>query len=343
MKLKLFAIALAALASGQAFVSHAMDVEGKVFLGCNGNANNFGLVGFTEKWELTSEDGVVYTGTFDFMKSENLQFSFYIVDADYDADGVCPVDYGNFIQVGPGKPGRFTVVNTGFYEKYGYFYNDDLLFNNGEIGDGAWQLPSTDDADGNKQLGWNGGSITFTVDFSGELPKVAMETYYDPATGNYSVWYFNTKEGAWPDDGSDQLRPETDNPLVLKGQFGVGKDCFAVNIAVSGRYLVPSTDGETPTGSDMAVFGDGGVFTGKVALSPNPWYWTCGSWPGGDVEVTFDIMSGTVTFTTDVETDGIAVVTADDGATPAYDINGLRVSPESKGIKIVKGKKMITL
>lgn len=337
------ALGLAAILCGQTFTSYAMDVEGKLFLGCNGNGNNFGLVGFTHDWELSSDNGTVFTGTFSFLRTENLQFCFYIVTDEYDENGVCPVEPGNFLIVGPGQKDRFQLVNTGFDEYYGYFCNPELSFNRGALGDGAWQIPSYTDENNDIRFGWNGGSISFTVDFSGDLPVVSMDTYYNPHTGDYSVWCFNYDGMAWPDDGSDQLKPQENAPLILDGNFTVPENHFAVNIKVGDSFLVPSDDGETPLASDLEIFGESGSFSGKVALSSEPWFWTCKSWPGGDVEVVFDIMGGSITFSTDVPTDGIDSVAADKADIPAYDLNGLRLSPETKGIRIIKGKKMIML
>ena len=146
----------------------AADIEGNLFLGCNGNKNNFGLTGFTRDWQLSTEDGIIYTGTFEFLPVENLQFCFYAVDAEFDAEGVCPVEPGNFTIYGPGRPDRFSVINIGFDEGDGYDYIDEgLTF----TGDGAWQI--TD---------WPGGSINFTVDFSKEESQVtAITTAYKEA------------------------------------------------------------------------------------------------------------------------------------------------------------------
>ena len=146
----------------------ATDIKGKLFLGCNGNKNNFGLTGFTRDWQLSTDDGIVYTGTFEFLPVENLQFCFYEVDADFDTEGVCPVEPGNFTIYGPGRPDRFSIVNIGFDEGDGYDYIDEgLTF----TGDGAWQI--TD---------WPGGSISFTVDFSKEESQVtAITTAYAEA------------------------------------------------------------------------------------------------------------------------------------------------------------------
>ena len=163
---KIFTVfATALIMCSSLFTAQAADIAGNLFLGCNGNRNNFGLTGFTRDWQLSTDDGIVYTGTFEFLPVENLQFCFYDVKAEYNDEGICPVEPGNFKIYGPGRPDRFSVINIGFDEGDGYDYIDEgLTF----TGDGAWQI--TD---------WPGGSISFTVDFSKEESQVtAITTAY---------------------------------------------------------------------------------------------------------------------------------------------------------------------
>lgn len=160
---KIFTTLALGLVLGSAVsIAGAADVAGKVFLGCNGNKNNFGLTGFTSEWQLDEIDDGVYAGTFSFLAVENLQFCFYAVDADYDEEGVCPVEPGHFVIYGPGRPDRFSVVNIGFDEGDGFYYLDEgLTF----TGDGAWQIAD-----------WPGGAISFTVDFNKDENQVSLLT-----------------------------------------------------------------------------------------------------------------------------------------------------------------------
>lgn len=163
---KLLTTLAAVAAASPLFGAYAAEGEGKIFLGCNGNRNNFGLTGFTREWQLAETEPGVFAGSFSFLPVEALQFCFYEVEADYDAEGVCPVEADNFTIYGPGRPGRFSTMNIGFDESaIGWFVDEGLTF----TGDGAWQI--TD---------WPGGAITFTVDFNKEESQVSLFTEVNP-------------------------------------------------------------------------------------------------------------------------------------------------------------------
>lgn len=133
-------------------VFSAKAVEGGVYL--SGPFNYYGMTGFSDKWELTSEDGDVYTGTFD-IPSEKLIFNItnYIEDGNYTI-------FGSRAREG-------SRVSFEFEEGDGCF--EASMAYAGE-GDWAWE-------------DWPGGAVTFRIDLSLETPVVTVTTFVNPMTG----------------------------------------------------------------------------------------------------------------------------------------------------------------
>lgn len=146
--MKRFGFVVATALTILGFVVPAKAVEGRVCLG--GPFNYYGMMGFSEKWELTTEDGNLYQGTFN-IPADKLIFCFYdSVDEDHFA-----------IYGAPGRDGSRTSFS--FEEQNGIFSSVLQV-----SGMGDWAVED-----------WPGGEVSFAIDF-GQVP----ETVYVSTTVN---------------------------------------------------------------------------------------------------------------------------------------------------------------
>lgn len=127
-------------------------VDGKIYLACP--SNYFGFMGFSDKWEMTSEDGELYTGAF-IIPADKLDF--YIED--YVGEGNYTI-YGSSAREGSRQRFNFTEEN-GEYR---------AMFES--VGQGDWAFEE-----------WPGGQLTFSIDFGKEPPVVTVSTTVNPETG----------------------------------------------------------------------------------------------------------------------------------------------------------------
>lgn len=127
-------------------------VDGKIYLACP--SNYFGFMGFSDKWELTSEDGNLYTGTFT-IPADKLDF--YIED--YSGEGNYTI-YGSSAR--EGSRVYFTFQNS----------EDEYSASLECAGQGDWAFED-----------WPGGQLTFSIDLGEEPPVVTVSTTVNPETG----------------------------------------------------------------------------------------------------------------------------------------------------------------
>lgn len=146
---------MAALAFSMLFFTAR--AEGKVYL--SGPFNYYGFMGsFSEKWELTSEDGIVYTGTF-LIPSDKLIFNI----TDYEDEDHYTI-FGSSAREGSRVQFKFEETPEGQYTA-------DMRY----AGSGDWAYE-----------GWPGGEVTFTIDFGATPPEVNVLTWINPSTGESS-------------------------------------------------------------------------------------------------------------------------------------------------------------
>ena len=126
--------------------------EARMYLA--GPFNYYGMVGFSDKWELTSEDGNLYTGTFT-IPADKLIFNFVeYVDEDH------YTIFGSRAREGSRILFNFTDENSLFTAELEYG------------GQGDWAFED-----------WPGGEVSFEIDFNFAPPAVFVYTEIDPETG----------------------------------------------------------------------------------------------------------------------------------------------------------------
>lgn len=130
--------------------------QSKLYLA--GPFNYYGMNGFSDKWELTSEDEVFYQGTFSIPEDKLI---FNIVD--YENSDNYKI-YGSSAREGNRVHVEFTET--------GGVYKCEMKF----AGSGDWASE-----------GWPGGEVTFSIDFAQAPPVIAVSTLINPKPGNDEV------------------------------------------------------------------------------------------------------------------------------------------------------------
>ena len=124
--------------------------QGKIYLA--GPFNFYGFMGsFSEKWEMTSEDGIVYQGTFN-IPADKLIFNI----TDYTDEDHYKI-FGSSAREG-------NRVYFDFTETDGV-YSAEMRYG----GSGDWAYEE-----------WPGGEVSFSIDFGSALPVVSISTSMNP-------------------------------------------------------------------------------------------------------------------------------------------------------------------
>lgn len=138
------------------FCAMAFDAsaQGKIYLA--GPFNFYGFMGsFSEKWEMTSEDGIVYKGTFN-IPADKLIFNI----TDYTDEDHYKI-FGSSAREG-------NRVYFDFTETDG-LYSAEMQYG----GSGDWAYEE-----------WPGGEVSFSIDFGSALPVVSIFTSVNPDPEN---------------------------------------------------------------------------------------------------------------------------------------------------------------
>lgn len=120
-----------------------------IYLACP--LNYFGLMGYSDKWQLATEDNMVYKGTFT-IPAERLDF--YIVEV---FEGDTQKIYGSKAREG----GR---VQIKFEEIDGLYISEQTY-----AGEGDWAFED-----------WPGGELSFEINFMDVPPTVVVSTMVNP-------------------------------------------------------------------------------------------------------------------------------------------------------------------
>ena len=127
--------------------------QSKLYLA--GPFNYYGMNGFSDKWELTSEDEMFYQGTFNIPEDKLI---FNIVE--YENSDNYKI-FGSSAREGNRVPVELTETDG--------VYKCEMTF----AGSGDWASE-----------GWPGGEVTFSIDFAAAPPVIAVSTTINPKPGN---------------------------------------------------------------------------------------------------------------------------------------------------------------
>lgn len=119
-----------------------------------GPFNYYGMNGFSDKWELSSTDNTLYTGTFNIPEDKLI---FDIVE--YFDDDTYKI-FGSSAREGS----RVYIA----LEEIDGLFTTQVQY----AGQGDWCVED-----------WPGGEVTFSIDFAQAPPKVTMTTLINPETG----------------------------------------------------------------------------------------------------------------------------------------------------------------